>query len=90
MHLTLKRQVHKYQLIWSVVYYLLRTPTVPEAKPVAGDDAPAPAPAINFGSLVVDLPCLVLGGRRAEHCPTVECRRYHGVGVALQPDRLRI
>ena len=45
---------------WSVVYYLLRTPTAPEAKPIAGDDAPATAPAISFGPLIVDLPCLVL------------------------------
>ena len=60
----------------SVVYYLLRTPTAPEAKPITGDDAPATAPAISFGPLIVDLPCLVLGGHRAEHCPTVECRRY--------------
>ena len=60
--------------MWSVAYYPLRTPTAPEAKPVAGDYAPAPAPAISFGPLIVDLPCLVLGGRR-----------YHGVGVALRP-----
>ena len=52
----------------------------PEAKPVADDDAPpAAALAIRLGPPIADLPSLVLGGRRSEHFPTVECRRYHGI-----------